>query len=450
MFRVTVFFLPAFFLFFVDCGNRLIRKDAVAQINEHYSERIYYLTKDKKVSSTEIFKKGMLVRIYVESTPSMVKIKCYPADHKREYAIGRMILYQLNDEYGGKKITIEDLDKLIADELVEYKKKNNSSKEAGSRSGRSVSDIKKVNGKLFFIPLISSLILGPIFADPLKNYDAEISEYTNKDSSFFSDKEERKIKQLFSQSPENWQEEKYSLNYHKDKSNLELPSFINVNKIISSRIVSHSGIIYKNYVVKPKDTLSKIARDMKTSVPKIISANGLKKNTMLQVGQNISVPIQVRNASREKVEFRKLFVHPVLNAKITSRYGRRKDPFHTGSRGFHTGLDFASAQGAPILAVADGIVSFAGVNGGYGNTVIVDHENGYKTMYAHCSKITIDQGTKVSAGTVIGAIGRTGSATGPHLHFEVFLNGNRVNPEAALKKSLKIVTPLDPGKFARL
>ncbi|EKT86778.1 type II secretion system-associated lipoprotein [Leptospira santarosai] len=123
MFRVTVFFLPAFFLFFVDCGNRLIRKDAVAQINEHYSEKIYYLTKDKKVSSTEIFKKGMLVRIYVESTPSMVKVKCYPADHKREYAIGRMILYQLNDEYGGKKITIEDLDKLIADELVEYKKK---------------------------------------------------------------------------------------------------------------------------------------------------------------------------------------------------------------------------------------------------------------------------------------------------------------------------------------
>lgn len=91
--------------------------------------------------------------------------------------------------------------------LWNTKRKNNSSKEAGSRSGRSVSDIKKVNGKLFFIPLISSLILGPIFADPLKNYDAEISEYTNKDSSFFSDKEERKIKQLFSQSPENWQEE---------------------------------------------------------------------------------------------------------------------------------------------------------------------------------------------------------------------------------------------------
>ncbi len=334
--------------------------------------------------------------------------------------------------------------------LWNIKRKNKSSRSGRSRSDIPESDTKKVNGKLFFIFLISYLVFGSIFADPLKNYDAEISEYTNKDSSFFSDKEERKIKQLFSQSPENWQEEKYSLNYHKDKSNLELPSFINVNRIISSKIVSHSGTIYKNYVVKPKDSFSKIAREMKTSVQKIVSANGLKKNSTLQVGQNLSIPVQVRNASREKVEFHKLFVHPVLNARITSRYGRRKDPFHTGSGGFHTGLDFAGAQGAPILASADGVVSFTGINGGYGNTVIIDHDNGYKTMYAHCSKITIEQGTRVSTGTVIGAIGRTGSATGPHLHFEVFLNGNRVNPDIALKKALKIVTPLDPGKFARL
>ncbi|MCG6168047.1 type II secretion system-associated lipoprotein [Leptospira sp. FAT2] len=123
MFRIRVFLLSAIFLFLAGCGNRLIRKDSIAQVNEHYAEKIYYLIQDKKVSNTETFKKGMLVRIYIESTPSMVKIKCYPADHKREYAIGRMIAYQLNDDYAGKRITIEDLDKLIANELVEYKKK---------------------------------------------------------------------------------------------------------------------------------------------------------------------------------------------------------------------------------------------------------------------------------------------------------------------------------------
>ncbi|MDV6236996.1 type II secretion system-associated lipoprotein [Leptospira ellisii] len=123
MFRITVFLLSGIILLLAGCGNRLIRKDSIAKVNEYYADKIYYLIQDKKVSNNETFKKGMLVRIYIESTPSMVKIKCYPADHKREYAIGRMIIYQLNDDYTGKKITIEDLDKLIANELVEYKKK---------------------------------------------------------------------------------------------------------------------------------------------------------------------------------------------------------------------------------------------------------------------------------------------------------------------------------------
>ncbi|TGK35025.1 type II secretion system-associated lipoprotein [Leptospira gomenensis] len=123
MFRITVSLLSGIILLLAGCGNRLIRKDSIAKVNEYYADKIYYLIQDKKVSNNETFKKGMLVRIYIESTPSMVKIKCYPADHKREYAIGRMILYQLNDEYTGKKITIEDLDRLIANELVEYKKK---------------------------------------------------------------------------------------------------------------------------------------------------------------------------------------------------------------------------------------------------------------------------------------------------------------------------------------
>ncbi|XDD48716.1 type II secretion system-associated lipoprotein [Leptospira sp. WS92.C1] len=123
MFRITVFLLPGIIFLLAGCGSRLIRKDSITQVNEYYADKIYYLVQDKKVSNTEIFKKGMLVRIYIESTPSMVKIKCYPADQKREYAIGRMIIYQLNDEYTGKKITIEDLNKLIANELVEYKKK---------------------------------------------------------------------------------------------------------------------------------------------------------------------------------------------------------------------------------------------------------------------------------------------------------------------------------------
>lgn len=331
------------------------------------------------------------------------------------------------------------------------KRKNKRSQFSGSRRHPDAADIKYVKRTILCLPILSAMVASALSADPLKNYDSAINDYANKDSSFFTDKEERKIKQLFSQSPEEWEAEKYSsLSYDKDKSNLELPSFISINPIVSSKIVSQSGIILKSYVVKPKDTLFRIAKTLKTTAAKITEANGLKKGSVLKVGQSLSVPVKVANASRQKIEFRRVFLTPVLNARISSRFGKRKDPFHTGGGGYHTGIDLAGPQGAPILASAEGVVSFAGVNGGYGNSVIVDHGNGYKTMYAHCAKITVEEGTKVKAGTVIGAVGRTGSATGSHLHFEVFYNGNRINPEAALRKTLKIVTNLDTGKVAKI
>ncbi|WP_411550331.1 M23 family metallopeptidase [Leptospira venezuelensis] len=331
------------------------------------------------------------------------------------------------------------------------KRKSSRRSPLGSRRHPDAADIKYVKRTILCLPIISAMVASALSADPLKNYENAINDYANKDSSFFTDKEERKIKQLFSQSPEEWEEDKYSsLSYHKDKSNLELPSFISINPIVSSKIVSQSGFIIKSYIVKPKDTLFRIAKSLKTTAAKISEANGLNKGSVLKVGQSLSVPVKVGNASRQKIEYKRVFITPVLGARFSSRYGKRKDPFHTGGGGYHTGIDMAGPQGAPILASADGVVSFAGVNGGYGNSVIVDHPNGYRTMYAHCAKITVEEGTKVKAGTVIGAVGRTGSATGSHLHFEVFYNGKRINPEVALRKTLKIVTNLDPGKVAKL
>ncbi len=331
------------------------------------------------------------------------------------------------------------------------KRKNKRPQFLGSRRQPGQTDIKYVKRTILCLPIISAMVASALSADPLKNYDTAISDYANKDSSFFTDKEERKIKQLFSQSPEEWEVDKYSsLSYNKDKSNLELPSFISINPIISSKIVHQSGIIFKSYIVKPKDTLFRIAKSLKTTAARITEANGMKKGGVLKVGQSLSVPVKVANASRQKIEFRRVFLYPVLNARVSSRFGKRRDPFHTGGGGYHTGIDLAGPQGAPILASAEGTVTFAGVNGGYGNSVIVDHGNGYRTMYAHCAKITVEEGTKVKAGTVIGAVGRTGSATGSHLHFEVFYNGKRINPEAALRKTLKIVTNLDAGKVAKI
>ena len=116
---------------------------------------------------------------------------------------------------------------------------------------------------------------------------------------------------------------------------------------------------------------------------------------------------------------------------ITSQFGHRVDPI-TGEVSSHTGTDIACAEGTPILAAADGIVTVAnGLDswgGSYGYYIQIDHGGGLETLYAHCSSICVTNGQQVQAGQVIGYVGHTGRATGSHLHFEVRANGNRVNP----------------------
>lgn len=116
------------------------------------------------------------------------------------------------------------------------------------------------------------------------------------------------------------------------------------------------------------------------------------------------------------------------SSTVTSRFGMRIHPV-TGMQKSHTGMDVAANTGDPILATADGTVTMAGVNGGYGNCVMIDHGNGYRSLYGHMSAIAVSNGAKVSAGTVIGYIGSTGVSTGPHLHFEVWSAGSRIDPE---------------------
>jgi murein DD-endopeptidase MepM/ murein hydrolase activator NlpD len=127
-------------------------------------------------------------------------------------------------------------------------------------------------------------------------------------------------------------------------------------------------------------------------------------------------------------------VIPVNGGEITSGFGYRSDPF-TGGGAFHPGLDFRGAYGAPIYAAADGTVSFVGQIRGYGNVVEISHGNGLLTRYAHMSKTLAKVGQKVDAGAIIGKIGSTGRSTGPHLHFEVRINGGVVNPRPFLENA---------------
>lgn len=113
-----------------------------------------------------------------------------------------------------------------------------------------------------------------------------------------------------------------------------------------------------------------------------------------------------------------------VQGNISSRYGARESiRDHT-----HQGLDIAAVTGTPIKAAADGVITYSGTMGGYGNLIIIDHGNGITTYYGHCSKLYKKKGTKVTAGDRIAAVGSTGNSTGPHLHFEIRKNGVYVNP----------------------
>ena len=112
---------------------------------------------------------------------------------------------------------------------------------------------------------------------------------------------------------------------------------------------------------------------------------------------------------------------------LTSGFGYRRDPF-TGRVKLHEGLDISAPIGTPVYAPADGVVTFVGMRHGYGLTIEIDHGGKYKTRYAHLSKSLVRVGQKVRRGDLIAKVGNTGRSTGPHLHYEVHVNGVPVNP----------------------
>lgn len=112
---------------------------------------------------------------------------------------------------------------------------------------------------------------------------------------------------------------------------------------------------------------------------------------------------------------------------VTSDFGSRLDPY-TSERVMHAGLDIAGPHGKEIVAPADGTVVFAGLEGGYGNVLVIDHGYGIKTRYGHLSSIKVKAGEKLKRGDTIAAMGNTGRSTGPHLHYEVRVNGIAQNP----------------------
>jgi murein DD-endopeptidase MepM/ murein hydrolase activator NlpD len=175
--------------------------------------------------------------------------------------------------------------------------------------------------------------------------------------------------------------------------------------------------------------------DLDQELPLEAQHNALIREMHHQVKQIKSI------ADKEKLDFNDLIdkltkkknmlasspsIKPVSGI-ITSPFGYRKSPF-TGRRTFHSGLDISNRRGTKIVSTAVGKVVFAGRKTGYGNVVIIDHGYGKATKYAHLSDILVHKNQQVKRGEVIATLGNTGRSTGPHLHYEVLVNGTPVNP----------------------
>lgn len=122
-----------------------------------------------------------------------------------------------------------------------------------------------------------------------------------------------------------------------------------------------------------------------------------------------------------------------VEARLSSTFGSRTHPI-SGKVSYHFGLDLAAPKGTPILAFADGAVRETG-NGSYGNYLIVDHEDGFSTLYAHCDKLIAQKGENIKVGQEIAQVGATGNATGNHLHFEIWRDGKALNPDNYIQYS---------------
>lgn len=122
--------------------------------------------------------------------------------------------------------------------------------------------------------------------------------------------------------------------------------------------------------------------------------------------------------------------YPVIGT-ISSAYGERESPFD-GTSELHTGIDIAAEEGEPICAVFGGTVIEAGTDSARGNYLRIRHPNGLESLYCHCSMLLAEQGDKVEAGEAVAKVGSTGNATGPHLHLELFRNGERIDPAEVL------------------
>lgn len=198
------------------------------------------------------------------------------------------------------------------------------------------------------------------------------------------------------------------------------------------RIISVDGVIHR---IKSGDTVSGLADEYGVELLTIIEANGLDSPELLVAGRDIIIPgarpdivhnVTVASGGRKySASMTGEYLWPV-HGPITSHYGWRWGRMHNG-------IDIGAPHGRTVVATRAGRVTMSGWNGGYGYTVVINHGDGVTSLYAHASKLLVGYGQWVEAGQAIARVGSTGHSTGPHLHFELRIDGGSINPLDVLR-----------------
>lgn len=224
------------------------------------------------------------------------------------------------------------------------------------------------------------------------------------------------------------------------------------------------------YTVKKGDTLSGICvkalraagekptqAAIMTAARRVAESNGLDNPDLILVGQKLDLaavqpseppralaqggaavapnPGLLAALANTKPETGRAQLIVQAEARVSSRFGPRKNPF-TGRAEFHSGVDIAAPRGSNVYPVKPGEVAFSGWQPGYGKVVIVSHDDGSETLYAHNARNLVSRGQHIGWDTPLGKVGTTGNSTGPHVHFELRRGGRPVNPTALVKESL--------------
>ncbi|NQU83870.1 MAG: peptidoglycan DD-metalloendopeptidase family protein [Parcubacteria group bacterium] len=232
--------------------------------------------------------------------------------------------------------------------------------------------------------------------------------------------------------------EKYIVQQGDTASTIARKFSLNINTILWANNLSTRSIIRPGdklnilpvdgvlYTVKRNDTLSRIATSLGTDSEKIMEFNMLSSASALQIGEKLIVPGGKQQATYAPSQ--SIFASPAPKSNLGMIWPTTSKRITQYYWWKHSAIDVGGKIGLPIYAVDDGVVEYAGWGTGYGRQILINHQNGIKTRYAHANSLYVKVGDRVEQGQVIMEMGNTGWSTGPHLHFEIYINGRRVNP----------------------